>query len=196
MVTPLGRAFFDRPAGEVAPDLLGCVLLHDDVGGVIVEVERYEEHDAASHSHRGPRGRAAVMFCDPGRVYVYRSYGMHWCANLVCDAAGRGSAILLRALRPTHGLDRMRARRAGRPDRELCAGPGRLTEALGIDGALDGGWAVPGPDGRHDLVLLPREEEVLVSRGPRIGITKDTHRAWRYAVAGSPWLSRPMAVTA
>jgi len=193
VVTPLGAGFFDRPAAEVAPDLVGCVLLRDGVGGVIVEVERYEEADAASHSFRGPRGRARVMFGDPGRIYVYRSYGLHWCANLVCDGPGRGSAVLLRALRPTHGLERMRERRRGRPDRELCAGPGRLTEALGIDASLDGGWAVPGPPGTpQGLVVLPREAEVEVARGPRIGITRDVERPWRYALAGSTWLSRPM----
>ncbi|MFN8122496.1 MAG: DNA-3-methyladenine glycosylase [Thermoleophilia bacterium] len=196
MVTPLDRAFFDRPVREVAPDLLGCTLLRDGVGGVIVEVERYEERDAASHSHRGPVGRAEVMFREPGRVYVYRSYGVHWCANLVCDAVGTGAAVLLRALRPTAGLEAMRERRGARPDRQLCAGPGRLAEALGIDGTLDGGWAVPAPDGPQDLVVLPRTEEVRVARGPRIGITKDAHRPWRYALEGSAWLSRPMAVAA
>ncbi len=196
MVRPLERAFFDRPAREVAPELLGCTLLRDGVGGVIVEVERYEERDAASHSHRGPVGRAAVMFGDPGRVYVYRSYGIHWCANLVCDAPGRGSAVLLRALRPTRGLEDMRRRRGPRRDAELCAGPGRLAQALGIDGALDGGWAVPGPGGGQDLVVLPRAEEVRVARGPRVGITRDADRPWRYAVEGSAWLSRPMAVAA
>ena len=121
----------------MAPDLVGCSLLVDGVGGVIVEVERYQQDDPASHSFRGPSGRAAVMFGAPGHLYVYRSYGLHWCVNLVCEPEGRGAAVLLRALRPTHGLDVMAARRGGLADRLLCAGPGRLCAALGIDGYFD-----------------------------------------------------------
>lgn len=191
MVTPLTAAFFDRPAGEVAPELLGCTLVHGDTGGMIVEVERYEEGDPASHSSRGPRGRAAVMFTEPGRLYVYRSYGIHWCMNVVCDAMGRGSALLIRALQPTLGIDAMRRRRGGRPDAELCAGPGRLTQALGIDGGLDGAWGVPAAGGVPPVHFLPASGPVAVARGPRIGITHAVSRPWRYVVPGSRWLSRP-----
>ncbi|MEZ5080972.1 MAG: DNA-3-methyladenine glycosylase [Thermoleophilia bacterium] len=191
MVAALTGAFFDRPAGVVAPDLLGCTLLHDGVGGIIVEVERYEESDPASHSAAGPRGRAAVMFSEPGRLYVYRSYGIHWCLNVVCDGLGRGSALLVRALRPTQGLERMRERRGGRPDRELCSGPGRLAQALGVDDRLNGSWAVPG-DGAPAVSFLPASEPVEVARGPRIGITRAVDRPWRYVIEGSTWLSKPM----
>ena len=182
----LGAAFFARPAEEVAPDLLGCLLLHDGAGGVIVEVERYQEDDPASHSFRGPTPRAGVMFGPPGVAYVYRSYGVHWCVNVVCDLAGRGSAVLLRALAPTHGLEAMRLRRPGVADRRLCAGPGNLTRALGVDLALNGSSLVEGP-----LSLHARTEPVEVVRGPRIGITRATEKPWRLGVAGSPHLSRP-----
>jgi DNA-3-methyladenine glycosylase len=191
---PLGRDFFARPAAEVAPDLVGCLLLRDGVGGVIVEVERYEQHDAASHSFRGPTPRAAVMFGPPGRLYVYRSYGLHWCANIVCDLPGTGAAVLLRALEPTRGLQVMRARRPGRPDTQLCAGPGRLAQALGIDGALGGRPAVPDDDTEPVLAVLPRPAPVEVVRDARIGITRDADRPWRYTAAGSRWLSRPVRI--
>jgi len=172
--------------GEVAPDLLGCTLLHDGVGGVVVEVERYQEDDPASHSFGGPRPRAAVMFGPPGRAYVYRSYGVHWCLNVVCEGVGRGAAVLLRALRPTEGLEVMRARRGPVPDRLLCAGPGRLTQALGITGAENGASLLDGP-----LRLLPASEPVEVVIGPRIGITQAVDKPWRFGVAGSRWVSRP-----
>jgi DNA-3-methyladenine glycosylase len=184
----LDEAFFGRPVGEVAPDLVGCSLTIDGVGGVIVETERYQEDDPASHSFRGPRGRAAVMFGPPGRLYVYRSYGLHWCANLVCEAEGRGAAVLLRALAPAWGLERMRARRGGAEDRLLCAGPGRLCAALGVDGALDGASALA-PAGR--VALHGRTGPVWVVSGPRIGITRAAERPWRFGAAGSAHLSRP-----
>ena len=133
--------FRELVAGSVhdaAPGLIGWTLLRDGVGGRIVEVEAYEESDPASHSFGGPRGRNVVMFGEPGRLYVYRSYGIHWCANVVCGRPGHGSAVLLRALEPTHGLAVMRERRGTTNDRLLCSGPGRLTEALGITGADNG----------------------------------------------------------
>jgi DNA-3-methyladenine glycosylase len=170
----------------VAPDLVGCLLLHDGVGGVVVEAERYQEDDPASHSFRGPTPRAAVMFGPPGRAYVYRSYGIHWCLNVVCEPAGRGAAVLLRALRPTHGLDVMRARRGPVPDRALCAGPGRLCQALGISGAQNGASLVEGP-----LRLHPAPEPVEVVSGPRVGISRGVEQPWRFGAAGSRWLSRP-----
>jgi len=187
---PLGEAFFARPAAEVAPALVGCTLLVEGVGGEIVETERYEQDDPASHSHRGPRGRARVMFGPPGRLYVYRSYGIHWCVNLVCAPEGRGEAVLIRALAPGAGLDAMRARRGGVPDRLLCAGPGRLAQALGLSGADDGEVAF-GPDAV--AVLSSRRADVDVVAGSRIGISKAVDRPWRYMAAGSRHLSRPGA---
>jgi DNA-3-methyladenine glycosylase len=184
----LGADFFARDVARVAPALVGCLLLVDGVGGVIVETERYQQDDPASHSFRGPRGRAAIMFGPPGHLYVYRSYGLHWCANLVCEPEGRGAAVLLRALVPTHGLPAMRARRPGRPDRLLCAGPGRLCAALGVDGSLDGISAVA-EDGR--LALHAPEGPVDVVSGPRVGISRAAERPWRFGMRGSPFLSRP-----
>jgi DNA-3-methyladenine glycosylase len=192
----LGPEFFARPVARVAPELVGCRLLVGGVGGVIVETERYEEDDPASHSHRGPRGRARVMFGPPGRLYVYRSYGLHWCVNLVCEPEGCGAAVLLRALEPLWGRELMRARRAGgsggrfagaMPDRLLCAGPGRLTEALGIDGSLDGAPATAPPVSVH-----PRTGPVDVASGPRVGVSKAAERPWRFGLRGSPFLSRPL----
>lgn len=184
----LGPAFFARDVATVAPGLIGCLLLVDGVGGVIVETERYQEDDPASHSFRGPRGRAAVMFGPPGHLYVYRSYGIHWCANLVCEPEGRGAAVLLRALAPTHGVSAMRARRADRSDRLLCAGPGRLCQALGVDGTLDGASAVAG-EGR--VALYAPAAPVDVVSGQRIGLTRAVDRVWRFGLRGSPFLSRP-----
>jgi len=186
--TRLDRGFFARPVGEVAPDLVGCVLTVDGVGGVIVETERYQEDDPASHSFRGPRGRALVMFGPPGHLYVYRSYGLHWCANLVCEPEGRGAAVLIRALAPLHGIPAMRARRRGIADRLLCAGPGRLAEALAIDRHLDGADALR-PGGHVTLSGRPGPVEVV--SGPRIGISVATDRRWRFGMAGSPYLSKP-----
>lgn len=185
----LDRDFFARPVAEVAPDLVGCVLTVDGVGGMIVETERYQEDDPASHSFRGPRGRARVMFGPPGHLYVYRSYGLHWCANLVCEPEGRGAAVLIRALAPLHGFPAMRARRRGAVDRLLCAGPGRLCEALAIDRHLDGSDALR-PDGH--VMLTGRAGPVEVVSGPRIGITLAADRPWRFGLAGSPYLSRPL----
>jgi DNA-3-methyladenine glycosylase len=170
----------------VAPDLVGCTLVGADAAGVIVEVERYQEDDPASHSFRGPTPRAAVMFGPPAHAYVYRSYGVHWCLNLVCEPPGRGAAVLLRALAPSDGLEAMRARRGGVPDRLLCSGPGRLTQALGVDGGLNG---VP-LDGRR-LGVLAREGAVEVLVGRRIGITRAAEQPWRFGLAGSRHLSRP-----
>ena len=182
----LGAGFFARPVEEVAPALLGCRLTLGRVGGVIVEVERYQQDDPASHSFRGPTPRAAVMFGPPGVAYVYRSYGVHWCVNVVCDEEGTGSAVLLRALRPTDGVAVMRERRPGVADDRLCAGPGNLTRALGIDESLNGSSLVDGP-----LALHARREPVEIVAGPRIGITRAVERPWRLGVAGSPHLSRP-----
>ncbi|MGE3140254.1 MAG: DNA-3-methyladenine glycosylase [Thermoleophilia bacterium] len=187
--TVLGAGFFARPVAEVAPDLVGCTLLVDGVGGTIVETERYQEDDPASHSFRGPRGRARVMFGPPGVLYVYRSYGLHWCANLVCEPEGSGAAVLVRAVAPEHGMERMRERRGAVADRLLCAGPGRLTEALGIDGAMDGAPAT-GPGAVAEVRARTGPAEVVA--GPRVGISKAVERPWRFCLAGSPHLSRPL----
>ena len=134
----LKRAFFDRRVLEVAPDLIGVTLLVDGVGGIIVEVEAYHHTEPAAHSYRGMTPRNAVMFGPPGFVYVYRSYGIHWCVNFVCEKAGSASAVLIRALEPTHGIPAMRRRRGLHDERSLCSGPGKLTEALGITHAHNG----------------------------------------------------------
>jgi DNA-3-methyladenine glycosylase len=160
--------------------------MHDGVGGIIVEVERYQRDDPASHSFRGPTTRAAVMFGPPGHAYVYRSYGVHWCVNVVCDREGEASAVLIRALEPSEGVALMVTRRGDVGYRRLCAGPGRLTQALGIDASHNGTSFVDGP-----LSLHPRSEVVAVVRGPRIGITKAVDKPWRYGLAGSRYLSRP-----
>ncbi len=190
MVMPLGVAFFARPAREVAPELVGCVLEANGVAGVIVEVERYEHWDAASHSFRGPTPRSRVMFGPPGHMYVYRSYGLHWCANIVCGPPGHGAAVLLRAVEPVDGLALMHARRGSAAVRDLCRGPGRLAAAFGITDDLNGARLSDGT-GDGGLRVLPRREDVAVARGPRIGITRDAGRAWRYTLADSAWLSGP-----
>jgi DNA-3-methyladenine glycosylase len=182
----LGADFFARSVHEVAPDLVGCVLTHDGVGGAIVEVEAYEQGDPASHSFRGPTPRNRAMFGPAGHLYVYRSYGVHWCVNLVCGDEGVGAAVLLRAIEPTHGLATMRRRRPGRPDRELAAGPGRLTAALGITGADDGRTL------GDRMIVCGRTGPERVARGPRIGISTAVDLPWRYARADSRYLSRPI----
>jgi DNA-3-methyladenine glycosylase len=170
---------------DAAPALIGWTLLLDGVGGRIVEVEAYAADDPASHSYRGPTPRTAVMFGAPGHLYVYRSYGLHWCANIVCEKAGRGAAVLLRALEPTDGLDEMRARRGVADVRLLCAGPGRLTQALGLTREHDGA-DLTGPP----FALVPPAAPVPIERTPRIGITKAVEKPWRYVEAGSSWSSR------
>ena len=183
----LGRDFFARSVAEVAPDLVGCTFLVDGVGGLIVETERYQQDDPASHSFRGPRGRAITMFGSPGHLYVYRSYGIHWCVNVVCEPEGSGAAVLLRAIAPDRGIETMRARRGAVPDRLLCAGPGRLCSALAIDADLKGVCATD-PGGR--VALLGRTDRVELWEGPRIGISAATDRLWRFGLARSPFLSR------
>lgn len=174
----LEAAFFDRHPVEVARELIGASLIADGVGGMIVESEAYAHDDAASHSFRGPTPRNAAMFGPAGTAYVYRSYGLHWCLNIVCMP---GSAVLLRALEPSHGLDKMRERRGLEADRLLCAGPGRLAQALGVDM----GW-----NGRplHDMLTQKRRPALIAGR--RIGISKAVDLEWRFGAAGSAYLSR------
>lgn len=178
--------FFARDVRDVARDLLGATILVDGVGGVIVETEAYAPDDPASHSFRGPTPRNGTMFGPPGRLYVYRSYGIHSCANVVCEADGVGAAVLLRALEPTAGIETMRARRRTDDVRLLCSGPGRLTQALGITSAHDGCAVDAAP-----FELVPPVGPVDVVSGPRVGITRGVERPWRYAISGSPYVSRP-----
>jgi DNA-3-methyladenine glycosylase len=184
----LSREFFARSVHEVAPELVGATLLVDGVGGRIVEVEAYDQEDPASHGYKGRTRRNASMFGPPGHAYVYRSYGIHWCLNLVCEREGVASAVLIRALEPTHGLAEMRARRGLDEPRLLCSGPGRLCQALGITKELDGS-PLDGPQ----FELRAREAPVDTVAVPRIGITRAVDLPWRYAEAGSRFLSRAAA---
>src|SRR4051794_30835306 len=182
----LRKSFFDRSVHEVAPELIGATLLFRGVGGIIVEVEAYHHTDPAAHSYGGQTQRNAVMFGPPGYAYVYRSYGIHWCVNFVCEPAGSASAVLIRALEPTHGLGSMRRRRGLSDLRLLCSGPGRLCEALGITGAHNG-LALDAPP----FELRPRSGVPEVIAGPRIGISKAIEQPWRYGLRGSKFLSKP-----
>jgi DNA-3-methyladenine glycosylase len=188
MPKPLSRAFFSRSVHEVAPDLIGAVLLVDGVGGRLVEVEAYHQTDPAAHSFRGPTPRNAVMFGPPGYVYVYRSYGIHWCLNFVCEPKGTASAVLVRAIEPTTGLAAMQRRRGTSDLRLLCSGPGRVCEALGVTHAHNG-LALDAPP----FKLFARSEPVDIVIGPRIGITKAADKPWRYGLKGSRFLSKPFA---
>jgi len=188
MGRPLTRAFFGRSVHEVAPDLIGAILLVDGVGGRLVEVEAYDHTDPAAHSFRGPTPRNAVMFGPPGFAYVYRSYGIHWCLNFVCEPKGSASAVLIRAIEPTEGLPIMRRRRGTADERLLCSGPGRVCEALGITGA-DSGSALNAPP----FKILAPTGAVEVVKGPRVGITKAVDKPWRYGLKGSRFLSKPFA---
>ena len=182
----LRQKFFDRSVHEVAPELIGATLLFNGIGGVIVEVEAYHHTDPAAHSFGGETARNAVMFGPPGFAYVYRSYGIHWCVNFVCETEGSASAVLIRALEPIEGLATMRRRRGGVDDRLLCSGPGKLTEALGITGKHNGLALDRAP---FELRARANVPEVVV--GPRIGITKAVELPWRYGLKGSRFLSKP-----
>ena len=182
----LKRAFFARSVHEVAPELIGATLLVNGVGGIIVEVEAYHHTDPAAHSFRGPTPRNRVMFGPPGFTYVYRSYGIHWCVNFVCEQEGSASAVLVRALEPTHGIATMRRRRHLVDERSLCSGPGKLTEALGITNKHNGLALDAPPIALHARMTKP---EILA--GVRIGITKAVELPWRYGLKGSRFLSKP-----
>lgn len=184
----LGADFFDRSVHEVAPDLIGCRLFVHGVGGTIVEAEAYEREDPASHSFVGLTERTKVMFGPPGRAYVYLSYGIHSLLNFVCESEGEAAAVLLRALEPTDGLETMHERRpAARSDLDLCSGPGKLTEALGVTLAQNAARLDQDPF----LLLPPEGDPPTVLTSPRIGITKAVERPWRFSAAGSPFVSRP-----
>jgi len=184
----LGAGFFARSVHDVARDLIGCRLLHEGRGGIVVETESYCAEDPACHAYVGRTERTEVLFGPPGRAYVYLSYGIHSLLNAVAEPDGEAAAVLIRALRPTDGLEEMRARRPGRPDADLCSGPGKLTEALGV--GLEANGANLGAD---PFLLAPREPcwrgEIL--SGPRIGITKAVERPWRFCLADSPYVSKP-----
>jgi DNA-3-methyladenine glycosylase len=176
------KSFFDRDAPIVARALLGTTLLVDGVGGIIVETEAYRRDDPASHAFPGPTPRNAAMFGPPAHAYVYLSYGIHWCLNFVCQP---GSAVLIRALEPTHGIGIMRERRGLDPMRQLCSGPGKLGQALGVSPKLYG-KALDQPP--FALILADEPPAPLI--GPRIGLTKAADTPWRFGLAGSPYLSR------
>jgi DNA-3-methyladenine glycosylase len=186
MTTRLRRSFFDRSVHEVAPELIGATMLVDGVGGMIVEVEAYHHTDPAAHSFRGQTARNAVMFGPPGFVYVYRSYGIHWCVNFVCEEEGSASAVLIRALQPTAGVGLMRRRRGLAIDRALCSGPGKLCQALAVSDKHNG-LALD----RAPFELRARVAEPEIAIGVRIGITKAAEMPWRYGLKGSRFLSKP-----
>jgi DNA-3-methyladenine glycosylase len=180
------RDFFDRGVLKVAPDLIGATLLVGGVGGVIVEVEAYRHTDPASHSYGGPTPRNSIMFGPAGFAYVYRSYGIHWCLNFVCEHEGSASAVLIRALEPLAGIATMRRRR-GAPDlRGLCSGPGKLCQALSVTHKHNG-LALDRPP----FELRERAGKPEIAVGPRIGITKAVDEPWRYGLKGSKFLSKP-----
>jgi DNA-3-methyladenine glycosylase len=183
----LGRSFFERSVHDVARDLIGCQLFFAGVGGTIVETESYERDDPACHAYVGLTDRTEILFGPPGRAYVYLSYGIHSLLNAVAEPEGEAAAVLFRALQPTAGLEAMRARRGERPDGELCSGPGKLTEALGI--GLERNGADLGAD--PFLLLEPEGPAAEVLAGPRIGISKAVDRPWRFSAAGSRFVSRP-----
>ena len=182
----LTRAFFDRDVHTIAPELIGATLLVDGVGGTIVEVEAYDHEDPAAHGFGGRTARNAVMFGPAGHAYVYLIYGLYWCLNFVCEPEGVANAVLIRALAPTAGIAIMQRRRKMQDLRLLCAGPGRLCQALGVTRAHDGLALDARP-----FRLLARTGDVPVAVGRRIGISKAVDKPWRYGLAGSPYLSRP-----
>jgi DNA-3-methyladenine glycosylase len=184
----LEREFFDRPPRDVAAELIGCTLLHREVGGVIVETEAYQRDDPACHAFGGPTARNAPLFGPPGHAYVYLCYGIHSMFNLVTEPAGTAAAVLVRALEPTSGVELMRQRRGLDGDRDLCSGPGKVCEALAIELAQSGADALAEP---FEMLAPPADPSRRVIAGPRVGLTKAAEYPWRYCLAGSGFLSRP-----
>jgi len=189
----LGADFFARSVHDVAPELIGVTLLVEGVGGRIVEVEAYDHQDPASHAFGRQTARNATMFGLPAHAYVYRSYGIHWCLNFVCAPAGHGAGVLIRALAPTAGIDVMRERRGVDPERLLCSGPGRLCQALAVTHAHNGLRLDRKP---FRVVVAGDDPKRVVHAGVRIGISKSVELPWRFVLAGSPFLSKPMRVLA
>lgn len=177
---------FSVSSHEVAPQLIGTQFFVNGVGGVIVEVEAYDQSEPASHTFSGLSLRNASMFGAPGCVYVYRSYGIHWCLNFVCAPEGHGAGVLIRAIQPTQGLDVMRERRGVNEEKLLCSGPGRLGQALEIVHTFNGRSLMQNP-----FQLIPALAPVALVSGPRIGISKAVELPWRFGLAGSPFLSKP-----
>ena len=183
---PLSKKFFARSVHEVAPDLIGATLLVDGVGGIITEVEAYHHTEPAAHSFNGPTPRNMVMFGPAGFLYVYRSYGIHWCMNFVCEKEGSASAVLIRALEPTHGIPAMRRRRGLHDERSLCTGPGKLCEAMGVS-IKHNTLPLDAPP----IAIHARTRKPEIVSGIRIGITKAAELPWRYGLKGSKFLSKP-----
>jgi DNA-3-methyladenine glycosylase len=184
------RAFFDRPVLEVAHDLVGCVVTHGDTAGVIVETEAYHDSEPASHAFVGVTPRTQTLFGPPGRAYVYFSYGVHSLLNAVCEPVGVGAAVLIRALEPVDGIDHMRDRRGVQPVRQLCSGPGKLTQALGIGLELNNTDLLRGPVTFSDRPRAWRD--VAIEVDVRVGITKAADLPWRFLAAGNRYVSRPL----
>ena len=178
---------FTDDSSSVARQLIGVTVLVDGVGGRIVETEAYDRLDPASHTYGGMTPRNAAMFGPPAHAYVYRSYGIHWCLNFVCREAGHGAGVLIRAIEPLAGIDAMRERRGVEELRLLCSGPGKVCQALGVS-HLQNRLALDAPP----FTLLAREEEFAVQAGPRIGISRAMDTPWRFVLAGSAYLSKPM----
>jgi DNA-3-methyladenine glycosylase len=185
----LPHDFYDRPVLEVAPALIGCVIRHGETAGVIVETEAYHMSEPACHAYVGLTPRTSTLFGAPGRAYVYRSYGIHALLNAVCEPEGEGAAVLIRALEPLDGIEHMRARRGLIREEDLCSGPGKLTEALGIGLDLNGADLVDGPIAFEPPP--PGWESVAHAVGTRIGITKAAELPWRFCAVGSRSVSRP-----
>jgi len=185
-------AFYKRPVLEVARDLIGCVVSHEGSSGVIVETEAYHQTEPASHSYVGLTERTRVVFGPPGRAYLYRSYGIHACLNAVCEPEGVGAAVLIRALEPLGGIELMRERRGLERLEDLCSGPGKLTQALGIGLELNGTDLIAGPIVIADKPRTWRDTAVSVDR--RIGITKAVELPWRFSASGSRFVSRRVRV--
>jgi DNA-3-methyladenine glycosylase len=183
---PLATDFYARPVLEVARGLVGCVVEHEGVSGVIVETEAYHESEPACHAFVGVTPRTRTLFAEPGTAYVYRSYGIHALLNAVCEPAGVGAAVLIRALEPLAGIDAMRARRGAVGEDQLCSGPGKLTQALGIELSENGTSLVDGP-----VRVLAADARARVTVGTRIGISKAIDLRWRFCLAGNRHVSRP-----
>ena len=186
MTRMLRAGDFAGDSHDVAQMLVGCVLLVDGVGGRIVETEAYDREDPASHSFSGPTARNQAMFGPPGRAYVYRSYGIHWCLNFVCREDGHGAGVLIRAIEPLKGVEVLCERRGMHDLKLLCAGPGRVGQALGITHDMNGMRL-----DRKPFKVLARQGDVQVVTGPRVGISKAADVPWRFGLAGSRFVSRP-----
>jgi DNA-3-methyladenine glycosylase len=185
----LAPSFYDRPVVEVAQDLVGCVVEHGGCAGVIVETEAYHHSEPACHAYVGLTARTSVLFNDPGKAYIYRSYGIHALLNAVCEHREVGAAVLIRALEPIEGIAQMHARRGVVKEVDLCNGPGKLTQALGVDLELNNTNLFEGP-----ILIHPREDgwkDPKLVAGPRIGITKAVELPWRFSVASNRYVSRP-----